>query len=157
MAVFSGKIIEAYYTNADSDTIEVIYKEGKKAISFYLPVDYEHPNYQDLIKEYSSEEISKSTLARNKIYVKQIKEMVETQIKGSIFKTHKTNIADFIKILLDYNPKEKLHLDMLFSLKVHIFEMPEIKENDNKELKGKIRSSKNPLEILSYYKELIDG
>ena len=59
MAVFSGKIIEAYYTNADSDTIEVIYKEGKKAISFYLPVDYEHPNYHDLIKEYSSEEISK--------------------------------------------------------------------------------------------------
>ena len=35
--------------------------------------------------------------------------------------------------------------------------MPEIKENDNKELKGKIRSSKNPLEILSCYKELIDG
>ena len=39
MAIFSGKIIEAYYSNADNDTIEVIYKEGTKAISFYVPVD----------------------------------------------------------------------------------------------------------------------
>ena len=30
MAIFSGKVIEAYYTNSDSDTIEVIYKEGEK-------------------------------------------------------------------------------------------------------------------------------
>ena len=36
MAVFSGKIIEAYYTNKEKTSIEVIYKDGEKAINHYL-------------------------------------------------------------------------------------------------------------------------
>ena len=28
MAIFSGKIIEAYYANPDNNTVEVIYREG---------------------------------------------------------------------------------------------------------------------------------
>ena len=36
MAIFSGKIIEAYYANSENDTVEVIYKDGEKAINHYL-------------------------------------------------------------------------------------------------------------------------
>ena len=36
MAIFSGKIIEAYYSNSENDTVEVIYKEGKQAINHYF-------------------------------------------------------------------------------------------------------------------------
>ena len=35
MAVFSGKIIEASYTNARKDTVEIVYKEGKILQSLY--------------------------------------------------------------------------------------------------------------------------
>ena len=31
MAIFSGKIIEAYFANSENDTIEVIYNDGDKA------------------------------------------------------------------------------------------------------------------------------
>ena len=53
MAIFSGKIIEAYYTDANNTTVEVIYKEGEKAINHYLSTDMSHPDFKDLIKEYT--------------------------------------------------------------------------------------------------------
>ena len=42
MAIFSGKIIEAYYANSNNDTVEVIYRENDKAVVFYVPVDHEN-------------------------------------------------------------------------------------------------------------------
>ena len=33
MAIFSGNIIEAYYANSENDAVEVIYKQGNKAIN----------------------------------------------------------------------------------------------------------------------------
>ena len=79
MAIFSGKIIEAYFANAENDTVEVLYKEGGKAISFYVPVDYENGLYQDLIKEYDNEQITQSTLNRNRMYAKQVRDLVHAQ------------------------------------------------------------------------------
>ena len=96
MAVFSKKIIEAYYSNSENDTIEVIYREGDKAVAFYLPVDYEDQNYKDLISEYSSEKIAQSTLNRNAVYAKQIRDIVNAQKKAIVNQTHKTNIEDLI-------------------------------------------------------------
>ena len=51
MAIFSNKIIEAYYVNAEKTAIEIIYKDGEKAISHYLSFDPNHPDFKDLIKE----------------------------------------------------------------------------------------------------------
>ena len=52
MAIFSGKIIEAYYANPDNDTVEVIYKEGNKALPCYVPVDNENDLYIYLQHKY---------------------------------------------------------------------------------------------------------
>ena len=156
MAIFSGKIIEAYYTNNDNDTIEVIYKEGDTATAFYLPVDYENVNYKDLIAEYSSEKISQSTLNRNQVYAKQIRDLVNAQKSAVANKTHKTNIEDFTKGIIEFDDKNKLHLDIMFAFKVRIFELEQVKKNKNNELKAKIRKSKTPLEILKYYSEIIN-
>jgi hypothetical protein len=66
MAVFSGKITKAFFTNPSHDTIQVIYKDGKKNIDHYIGVDYDHPDFRDLIKEYSIGRIEKATLANAK-------------------------------------------------------------------------------------------
>ena len=156
MAIFSGKIIEAYYANKENDTVEVIYRENNKAVVFYVPVDHENQLYKDLIKEYDSELISQSTLNRNKLYAKQIKDLVFAQKTALVNQKHKTNIEDFVNILIDFNSDNKEHLDVMFQLKVRIFEQDTIKKSSNKELKSKIRTSKTPLEILYYYKELMN-
>ena len=156
MAIFSGKIIEAYYANSENDTVEVIYKENDKAVVFYVPVDHENQLYKDLIKEYDSELISQSTLNRNKLYAKQVRDLVFAQKTALTNQKHKTNIEDFVNILLDFKGDNKEHLDVMFQLKVRIFEQNKIKKSSNKELKSKIRTSKTPLEILYYYKELMN-
>ena len=156
MAIFSGKIIEAYYTNSENDTVEVIYKENDKAVVFYVPVDHENQLYKDLIKEYDSELISQSTLNRNKLYAKQVRDLVFEQKTALVNQKHKTNIEDFVNILIGFNGDIKEHLDVMFQLKVRIFEQDTIKKSSNKELKSKIRTSKTPLEILYYYKELMN-
>ena len=156
MAIFSGKIIEAYYANSENDTVEVIYRENDKAVVFYVPVDHENQLYKDLIKEYDSELISQSTLNRNKLYAKQVKDLVFAQKTALVNQKHKTNIEDFVNILIDFKGENKEHLDVMFQLKVRIFEQKAIKDSSNKELKNKIRASKTPLEILSYYSELLN-
>ena len=156
MAIFSGKIIEAYYANPDNNTVEVIYRESDKALPCYVPVDNENDLYKSLIKEYSSEQISQSTLNRNKLYAKQVRDLVFAQKTALVNQKHKTNIEDFVNILIDFNGDIKEHLDVMFQLKVRIFEQDTIKKSSNKELKSKIRTSKTPLEILYYYKELMN-
>ena len=47
MAIFSGKIIEAYFANSENNTVEVIYEDGKRAINHYLPVDYNNQDFKD--------------------------------------------------------------------------------------------------------------
>ena len=156
MAIFSGKIIEAYFANSENDTVEVIYRENDKAVVFYVPVDHENQLYKDLVKEYDSELISQSTLNRNKLYAKQVKDLVFAQKTALVNQKHKTNIEDFVNILIDFKGENKEHLDVMFQLKVRIFEQDLIKKSSNKELKSKIRTSKTPLEILYYYKELMN-
>ena len=76
MAIFSGKIIEAYFTDPTHKTIEVIYKESDKAVAHFLNVDYEHPDYKDLVNEYSLEEIQKTTTNRKNSYTELAKQAV---------------------------------------------------------------------------------
>ena len=84
MAIFSGKIIEAYYANPDNTAIEIIYEEGKRAINHYLPVDMSHPDFKDLIAEYPASKIADSTVARNKEVYKQLNRVVEAKLKQKI-------------------------------------------------------------------------
>ena len=77
MAIFSNKIIEAYYVNAEKTAIEIIYKDGEKAISHYLSFDPNHPDFKDLIKEYSLENILETTTKRLNAYREQLKNVVQ--------------------------------------------------------------------------------
>ena len=76
MAVFTGKIIEASYTNESKDTIEIVYKEDEKAIVYYIETNHSHPDFQDLIKEYSLDKIQETTTEKIK---QSITELVENK------------------------------------------------------------------------------
>ena len=81
MAIFSGKIIEAYYTNANNTCVEVLYKEGEKAICYYMEPDMLNPNFKALIKEYPMDKIKESTAQRNKNTVNQLEEIVNKHVE----------------------------------------------------------------------------
>ena len=152
MAIFSGKVIEAYYTNSDSDTIEVIYKEGEKAISHYMVVDWDHPDFKDLIKEYSVVDIEKATVARIRKTNEQIKSIVAKNLKNKI-KEADLGMDNMLNFILNYN--HKTDMEKLFALKIKIFDQDRVKDINNETLKKKIRMATDPIETILYYHELI--
>jgi len=154
MAIFSGNIIEAYYANSDNDTIEVIYKQGEQAINHFLKVDYNNQDFKDLIEEYDTDKIAASTIARNRQYAKQLSDMVDQGIKAKTDVKHKVSVEEYIDSMLNFNSSDKQSAEILFALKVKIFEQDKVKSCTNKELLKQLRSSKNPVQLISVFSKI---
>jgi hypothetical protein len=156
MAIFSGKIIEAYFANSENDAVEVIYEEGSKAINHYIKVDFNDQDFKDLIAEYNTDRIAEATIARNRIYAKQISDLVDAGIKSRTDLKKKISAEDFVKLIIDFDPTNAECKEILFTLKVQIFETKKVKESTNEEYKSRMRSAKTPIEILGVYDKLDD-
>lgn len=156
MAIFSGKIIEAYFANSENDAVEVIYEEGKRAINHYLPVDYNNEDFKDLVAEYSTDKIAEATMARNKRYAQQLSDIVDAGIKAKTDLKQRVSVEDFVKCILNFDPNDTQCKEMLFTIKVEIFETEKVKQSTDKEKKSKLRSAQTPLELLVAYNEFDD-
>jgi hypothetical protein len=154
MAIFSGKIIEAYYSNPEKTLIEIIYKEGEKAYSYYLEQNSNSQDYKDLIQEYSIEKILNSTTERLNNYRQQLKKVVSDYQKKALEKSE--NEVDrlrekFFDPLINFDKNNQIHQEFMFSLKLKIFDLDKIKNSKDEETKTVIRNSKTILEILNAY------
>ena len=154
MAIFSGNIIEAYYANSDNDTIEVIYKQGEKAINHFLRVDYNDQDFKDLINEYDTDKIAASTIARNRQYAKQLSDMVDQGIKSKTDAKQKVSVEEYIDSMLNFNSSDQQSAEILFALKVKVFENDKVKSCDDKDLKSSLRSAKTPVDLISIFKKI---
>ena len=156
MAIFSGNIIEAYYANSDNDTIEVIYKQGEKAINHFLKVDYNNQDFKDLIAEYDTDRIAGSTIARNRNYARQLSELVNAGIQSRTDKNEKVKVTidDFIDTIINFDNKNEQCNEILFSLKVKLFENDIVKNSTDKDTKSLLRSAKTPVEAIKLFDKL---
>jgi|TARA_B100001093_G_C26627916_1_gene927558 hypothetical protein len=156
MAIFSGNIIEAYYANAENDAVEVIYKQGNKAINHYLKVDFNNQDFKDLIAEYDTDKIAGSTIARNRNYARQLSEMVDMGIRAKTDKKDKVKVTidDFIDSIIDYKSANQQSAEMLFALKVKLFEHEKVKSCTDKELKSSLRTAKNPITAIKIFDKI---
>ena len=154
MAIFSGNIIEAYYANSENNTVEVIYKQGEKAINHYLKVDYKNQDFKDLIEEYDTDKIAASTIARNRNYAKQLSDMVDQGIKSKTDVKQKISVEEYIDSMLNYNSSDKQSAEILFALKVKVFENDKVKSCEDKDLKASLRSAKTPVDLISIFKKI---
>ena len=153
MAIFSGKIIEAYYTNTDNDSVEVIYEEGKRAINHYLPMDMGHPDVKALLKEYPLAKIADTTVARNKEAIKQLNRVVEAKVKQKVEDKPMQNFDSVMNFIINYDAKKQA--EDLFSLKLKIFEKDIVKDFSDNDIKTKIRQAKTPLDVLLAYRDIV--
>ncbi len=154
MAIFSGKIIEAYYSNSENDTVEVIYKQGEQAINHYLKVDFKNQDFKDLIEEYDTDKIAASTIARNRQYAKQLSDMIDQGIKSKTDVKQRVSAEEFIDSILNFNSSDKQSAEILFALKVKVFEQDKVKSCNDKDLKSSLRSAKTPVDLISIFKKI---
>ena len=156
MAVFSGKIIEAYYANSENDCVEVIYKQGEKAINHFLKVDYNNQDFKDLIAEYDTDRIAGSTIARNRNYARQLSELVNAGIQSRTDTNEKVKVTvdDFIDSIINFDNSSEQCAEILFALKVKLFENDKVKNSTDKDTKSLLRASKNPVEAIRLFDKL---
>ena len=155
MAEFSGNIIEAYYTNPEHNSIEIIFKKGEKAFNYHMNVNYDHPDFKEFIKEYSLEKVQQTTNQRLKNYKENVEKAIEKYknneyvSKTELEQTKKKITDDFINFLINFNENNKEQMDLLFNLKLKVFDLDKVKSSKNEESKTKIRKSVNPYEVIS--------
>ena len=156
MAIFSGNIIEAYYANSDNDTIEVIYKQGEQAINHFLKVDYNDQDFKDLIAEYDTDKIAGSTIARNRNYARQLSELVNAGIQSRTDTNEKVKVTvdDFIDSIINFDNSSEQCAEILFALKVKLFENDIVKNSADKDTKSLLRSAKTPVEAIKLFDKL---
>ena len=149
MAIFSGKIIEASYTNEAKDTVEIVYKEGTKAVVYYLQINHSHPDTIDLIKEYSLDKVQETTTAKIKQYNDEIKEAnkLDLQKLTDELKVKANNFTNWYEFMFHFDKRNPNHMNYLFEMKLKLFDEEKVKKmpEDKKNL---IRDSLNPLEII---------
>lgn len=62
---FCGRIVEAYYSNPELDTVAIMWSDGEKNREYYVVVDEEDDQFQALLKEWSYESLDECTRSRN--------------------------------------------------------------------------------------------
>lgn len=153
MAIFSGKIIEASYTNARKDTVEIVYKEETKAIVYYIQTNHNHPDFQDLIKEYPLDKIQATTTAKIKQYNDKLKEAnkadldkFKQELKEKL-KERASNFDGWYDFMFNFDKENPDHMDFLFKMKLKLFDEKKVKSlpEDKKNI---IRDSLKPIEII---------
>tara|TARA_Y100000310_G_scaffold335768_2_gene418616 strand:- start:10464 stop:11636 length:1173 start_codon:yes stop_codon:yes gene_type:complete len=103
MAIFTGKIEDAYYIKPDKSLIEIIYSQDSDVHqSHALFVDFDHPDFKDLLDEISLDQIEKNTKQRHKKQSKTfgnalnsaVSEYLEVELKSRKEKIEK-ELKDF--------------------------------------------------------------
>jgi hypothetical protein len=62
------------------------------------------------------------------------------------------NIDSVVDFVINYKLED--HGDELFDFKLRVFELPQVKQSDDNEVKGKIRQASTPLDVLIAYNDI---
>ena len=149
MAIFSGKIIEASYTNEKKDTIEIVYNVDNKIIPYFIEVNHQHPDFQELIKEYSLDLVQETTTNKIKHHYEKVAEANKLDLDKlkEDLKLKANNFTNWYDFMFHFDKKNDNHMNYLFEMKLKLFDEQKVKQlpEDKKNL---IRDSLNPLEII---------
>ena len=120
-----------------------------KIVPYYIEVNHQHPDFQDLIKEYSLDKIQNTTSNKIKIYNDNLKEANKIDLKKITdeleFKAN--NFTNWYDFMFHFDEKNSTHMNFLFELKLKMFDEKKVKEM-SEDKKNLIRDSLNPLEII---------
>lgn len=164
MAIFSGKIKDAYYITSEYDTIEVIFEDEQDENLFHshiIEVDESNHDYQDLVKEgYTSDKLIDTTAENNRrqsrdyndAILQTAKSIVNDMLTKEKDKIVKETILKERKNLEKYEKNLEKYEDAKKKLKdpANILETLIEHNNDENYL------FKNKLEIMKQFKEKID-
>jgi len=168
---FKGRIINARFSNEKNDTIEVTYDRDGEIIPFYLSVDPTHPAFKALLEEgWDIERVQKATVEFNRTQSRTMNNLIDTMLsdyKKDLRKEFQRELdrrlgemrevevtkSQLFKTVIDSNKDE----EVIFKVKLAIFDLPEIKSLKDRAGKMKLRKAKTLIQTLATFEELLEN
>jgi len=154
MAIFSNKIKEVSFLNVDKTLVEVLYNENNKTVSYLIPVDFQNSDFKELISEIELEQIEKNTKDKRKIYKQQLKTYLNNVTDALKYQAENSDekfLERLEKFLFEFNGKDD---ELLFKLKLKMFESSRLKSCNDTEKKSKIRTATTPVQLIKEFENI---
>jgi hypothetical protein len=154
MAIFSNKIKEVSFLNVDKTLVEVLYNENNNIISYLIPADFQNSDFKDLLSEIELEQIEKNTKDKRKIYKQQLKTYlnnVTDSLKYQAENSDEKFLERLEKFLFEFDEK---YDELLFKLKLKMFESSRLKSCNDAEKKSKIRTATTPVQLIKEFENI---
>lgn len=153
MILTNGKFTNAIFSSSKKDLIRAIwYDENLKTYQeISIKTDLNDNMYKKLLETFTTDEISTMTDQKHKNQAASFELVVKDIAKkyGLIYDPAVSNPQDKLTIDHLFTPtNDSVGTDLLFNLKVKIFDLPQVSSSTNSELKKRLRETKTPLEAL---------
>ena len=151
-------LIGAYFIDNDRKNIEVLTtsEDKKQIIPTIMPFDENNPMFKELTSIITVDQLHENTYQKKKDEQKifETKVMEIAKKDGLLVDDTKIDSKSYnklVKAIFEQGENE----DQLFALKIALFELPNIRDSKNEELKKKLRQSKNKIDTLKVAFEII--
>jgi len=151
-------LIGAYFIDNDRKNIEVLItsEDKKQIIPTIMPFDENNPMFKELTSIITVDQLHENTYQKKKDEQKifETKVMEIAKKDGLLVDDTKIDSKSYnklVKAIFEQGENE----DQLFALKIALFELPDIRDSKNDELKKKLRQSKNKIDTLKVAFEII--
>lgn len=153
MILENGRFVSAVYASSKQHLIFAIWIDNNTGARTEIAIktDLEDSNYKKLLETFTPDEIYTMTDQQRKLNSQTFEAMVKDMALkfGLVYDPAVNNPQE--KLVVDnlFNPPEGITgTDLLFNLKLKIFDLPTVTQSTNTELKKKLREAKTPLESL---------
>ena len=141
--------VEASFVDNERQNIEVLTKsdDGKSVIPTIIPFDETNHMFKELMDIKTLDELHEDTHNKKKLEGDLYKEQAIAFAKEAGLVAEE-NTTPIITKIIEYITKDTDNSDELFALKLGLFEVAEIKDSEDIELKKSLRQSKTKAEVL---------
>ena len=150
---FCGRIVEAYYSNPELDTVAIMWSDGEKNREYHVAVNEEDDQFQALLKEFDYDSINECTRKKHEIHRQAFRNAFdnyarEHNLYGEGDQEERTASVD---LLFDFDPEDSEHKEELFKLKLKIFNQDVVQKSKARTKKTALRTAKTPVEVIGAY------
>jgi hypothetical protein len=150
--------LNAYFIDNDRKNIEILTttEDKKSVISSIISYNEKDPSFQALSKFITIDQLHEETYNKKKkereIFEQKVIEIAKRD--GLLLDNTKID-SNYFSTVIKAIFTESENTDHIFALKLALFELTEIKDSTNEELKKKLRQAKTKIEVLQTAFDLI--
>ncbi len=162
MAYFwTDKVHSVRYSNQEMNAVVILWGDDNDSLrEHHLAVDMEDQQFRDLLKEVTWDQIEEQTQAQHEIHRQEFRDAFQRyaethNMSGISSGSDQVEFQGSLDVLFDFDETDEKHKEILFKLKLKMFEQDSVKESKSKTGKTAIRKATTPVEAVKAFSKFI--